>query len=184
MEHLVQLPADTPEVRALCERLVPGEIPVVLDVETPPGAKPCDCVPNVERVIAAHGGGVQYGWQLWETLPGVMLEAEFHAVWVDPDGDLRDVTPKDLPFEQSVFLRDPALLYDGRQIDNVRVALRDDPLIMDFIRAAEQFYEVTNRGELADYHGYVGMTPEMTKLSERRGRLGLAIAKKYYAKQQ
>ena len=119
-----KLPSDTLEVRALCARLVPGEIPVVLNVETVPGSEVNDCTANVERIVAGHGGRCQLGWQLWETLPGVMLEAEFHSVWVDPEGDLREVTPKALGFKQIVFLPDPKLHYEGRQIDNVRVPLR------------------------------------------------------------
>jgi len=88
--------SDGAALRALCERLVPGEAPLLLDVEYPPGAKPRDCTANVERVIAQHGGGTQLGWRLTETLPDVMLEDEFHAGWIDPRGNFRDVTPRDL----------------------------------------------------------------------------------------
>lgn len=182
---LPKLPTDTPEVRALCERLVPGAIPVILEVERPPWANVRDCTANVERALDHHGGSIRYGWQLWETIPDVMLEAEFHAVWVDPSGALRDITPKDLPFEQSVFLPDPELVYEGRQIDNVRVPLRDDQLVRDFIAAAEAYYEATNRGELADKHGDITpyLTPaqkqEIAEIMRRRMQLQLQIAAKY-----
>jgi hypothetical protein len=183
---LPRLPTDTPEVRALCERLVPGEIPVVLEVEHPPWAKPRDCTANVQRAVADHGGSVRYGWQLWE-VPDVMLEAEFHAVWVDARGSLRDVTPKDLPFERCIFLPDPTLHYEGRQIDNVRVPLQDDPLIHEFIAAAEAYYEATNRGELAEKHGDITpfLTPaqkkEIAALTQRRMQLQLQVAAKYHS---
>lgn len=181
-----QLPTDTPEVKALCERLVPGEVPVILDVERPPWAKLNDCTANVERAIADYGGSVRYGWQLWETMPNVMIEAEFHAVWVDTDGGLRDITPKDFPFEQSVFLPDPTLAYEGKQIDNVRVALVDDPLIHDFIASAEAYYEATNRGKLATMHGDItphlspSQRKEIVQIVQRRERLGLQILNKYF----
>lgn len=173
---------DSPSVRCLCERLVPGGIPSVLKVEIPPSSIPNDCTANVERVIGAHGGGVQLGWQLWETLPGVMIEAEFHAVWIDLDGDLRDVTPKAIPgITHVVFLSDPDLRYEGRQIDNVRVALLDDRLIEEFIETAERYCEATNRGELADFHGDLTphLTPEITALAQERLKLEIAIRQKY-----
>jgi hypothetical protein len=181
-----RLPTDTPAVRALCDRLVPGEVPVVLEVEHPPWAKPRDCTANVERAVSDHGGSVLYGWQLWE-VPDVMVEAEFHAVWVDPTGSMRDVTPKDLPFEQSVFLADPSLRYEGRQIDNVRMPLHEDPLIREFIAAAEAYFEATNRGELADMHGDITpfLTPaqkkEIEALTQRRMQLQIQVAAKYHS---
>lgn len=163
---------------------MPGEIPVILEVEYPPWAKHRDCTTNVDRAIADHGGSVEYGWQLWE-MPGLMLEAEFHAVWVDPQSSRRDITPKDLPFEQSVFLPDPKLVYEGRQIDNVRVALRDDPLIHEFIAAAEAYFEATNRGRLAEVHGD-DISPllapaekkEIADLMQRRMQLELRLLQK------
>lgn len=170
-----------PEVRSLCERLVPGEIPHVLKVNPPPGAKPDDCIGNVQSVIETHGGSVEYGWRLWETLPSLMIEAEFHAVWIDTEGRRHDVTPTPMPrLESVVFLADSALVYEGRQIDNVRVPLKDDPLITDFIETAEDFYEVTNRGELANYHGELVLTPEMRAIQTRQIDLQLAILSKYF----
>ena len=112
-----------------------------------------------------------------------MIEAEFHAVWVDPDGNYRDVTPKEMPgIKQILFLPDPALVYGGRQIDNVRVPLRDDALIKDFIKAAEQYYEATNRGELADYHGPMALSPEMRTLMGRLLKLQELIVQTYYSR--
>ena len=172
---------DRPEVRALCERLVPGSIPVIVRVNAPAAAQPNDCVGNVASVIDVNGGTVKYGWQLWETWPGLLIEAEFHAVWVDAAGRQHDVTPKEVPgIQQIVFLADPKLVYEGRQIDNVRVPLIEDSLLREFIEAAEAFYEVTNRGELADFHGDLAPTPEMKMLQKRRTGLELRILKKYY----
>jgi hypothetical protein len=51
------------------------------------------------------------------------------------------------------FLPDPTLVYEGRRIDNHGVALKDDPLIEQFMKAAMDRFEVANRGELADSHG-------------------------------
>jgi len=171
-----------PEVRELCQRLVPGEIPDVLSVEAPSWAKLNDCIGNTKRMVTRRGGGVDYGWQLWETFRGVMIEAEFHAVWVDERGRRHDVTPKPLPsIRETVFLADPNLVYNGRQIDNIRVALIDDQIVHDFIAASEAFFETTNRGELADFHGELTLTPEMQAIRMRCRKLEVAINAKYFA---
>lgn len=173
---------DRPEVRALCQELVPDEIPVVLGVDAPPWAQAIQCTDNVDRVIAEHGGQIEYGWRLWETIPDVMIEAEFHAVWLDADGRRHDVTPTHYPaIKETVFLPDTKLVYEGRQIDNVRRSLVDDTLVKQFIEAAEAWFEVTNRGELADYHGQLKLTPEMRTIRRRQEQLQLQILKRYFS---
>jgi hypothetical protein len=172
---------DMPEVRSLCERLVPGGIPEVLKVDAPPWAEPQDCFGNVTSVIELHGGSAGYGWRLWETLPGLMVEAEFHAIWRDDGGRQHEVTPSMIPGVKTVvFLADTSLVYEGRQIDNVRVSLVDDPLIGEFIQASEDFFEITNRDGLADYHGELVLTPEMRAIFDRRMHLECAIAEKHF----
>lgn len=173
---------DTPALRALCEMLAPGEIPMRVAVDTPPYAIPRECTQNVDAVIENLGGSSEYGWQLWETLPGVLLEAQFHAVWVGDDGRRFDVTPPELAgVRHTVFLRDPALEYGGQQIDNVRVALVDDPIVLEFIEAAKRFFELTNEGQLAGYHGELTLMPDMKAALARQQSLGLQIVSKYYA---
>lgn len=159
---------DHAAVRALCERLVPGGEAVVLQPQAPRRAKPRDCVVNVDAMIHERGGDVEYGWALWETFPGVIIEAEFHAVWRDPRGRRRDVTPQQIEVSRVVFLPDPTLVYEDRQIDNERIALIDDPLVEEFISAAKAHFDVTNRGELATFHGELPRTPEIRAATQRR----------------
>jgi hypothetical protein len=119
--------------------------------------------------------------QLWETLPGVMIEAEFHAVWIDAAGNRRDVTPKESGAKHIWFLPDPKLVYDVGRSHNVRVALRGRSPRPRVHRVRRKFYEATNRGALADFHGDLKLTPEMRRLMERRLQLQLQIQQKYYA---
>jgi hypothetical protein len=173
---------DTPPARALCEELVPGAAPLLLEINAPPAAVPNQCTQNVAAVVEACGGSIEYGWKLYESLPSVLLEAEFHAVWVDDDGDRHDVTPSEIPLiTHTAFLADPSLAYDGRQINNVRVALQDDPLIDEYIEICEDAFEVMNRGKLATYHGPVVETPEMRAIDDRLEAVGFQIVEKYYA---
>ncbi len=173
---------DSPKLGDLFKRLVPGGTPLPVQViKPPPWAEPNECVANVASVIEIYGGATELGWQLWETLPGVLIEAEFHAVWIDKEGDRLDVTPNAIPGAARInFLPDPKLLDNGRQIDNVRISLVDDPLVNDLIKSHEAFFEATNRGELADSDEFV-MTPEIEAIESRGMRLEAAIVSKYYA---
>src|ERR1700733_3018912 len=47
---------------------------------------------GIRERIRTRGGSIGFGWRLREW-PGVLLTAEFHAVWVDPEGVLVDITP-------------------------------------------------------------------------------------------
>lgn len=165
----------------LCERLVPNGKPLYLNVEIINGAIKNECYKNVESMIKNRGGSIQHGWQIWETIPDLMAEAEFHAVWVDNNGTLHDVTQKSLSeINQILFLPDPSRKYTGRQIDNVRIPLQDEILIKQFIENAEKYFEATNRNELADYHGYIVADPEIQKLVEEKNEIFLKIIQKFF----
>ncbi len=170
-----------PEISALCERLVPGGTPLYLKTKSVAGMVVNDCYGNVGRMIAQYGGAMQCGWQIWETLPGVMIEGEFHAVWVNPEGDYHDVTPKAISsIDTILFLPDYIREYGGRQIDNERVSLVGDPLIDQFIENEKSYFEAMNQGDLADYHGVVVMTDAMKEILKRKMQLGTEIIEKYY----
>jgi len=171
-----------PNIMALCERLVPDGKPLYLNVEAINGVIENECYKNVESIIKNKGGSIQYGWQIWETIPNLMAEAEFHAVWIDNNGTLHDVTPKSLPgMNQILFLPDPSRKYLDRQIDNVRIPLQDEILITQFIENAEKYFEATNRGDLADYHGYVVANSEIQKLVEEKNEIFTKIIQKFFS---
>jgi len=172
-----------PNIIALCEQLVPNGKPLYLNVEPVNGAVENECYKNVESMIKNNGGSIQYGWQIWETIPNLMAEAEFHAVWIDSNGTLHDVTPKSLPgINRILFLPDPLRKYLGKQIDNVRVPLRDEVLIQQFIENAEKYFEATNQGDLADYHGYIitDSDSEIQKLLEVKKEIFIKIIQKFF----
>jgi len=180
---LPKVASDTmPSIVALCEQLVPNGKPVYLNVEVINGAIENECYKNIAYMIKNKGGSIQYGWQIWETLPNLMAEGEFHAVWVDKEGILHDVTPKSLPgIKKILFLPDSFRKYSGRQIDNVRIPLRDESLVKQFIENAKKCFEVTNRGELADYHGELIATPEMKNLIKEKNEILLKIIQNFYS---
>lgn len=167
-------------MRELCERLVPDTIPKLVEIKPPSWAVPDECTENVAKVIAEHGGEVAYGWKLIEPLPGLMIEAEFHTILINSRGDFLDVTPSVFPAPHTVFLPDPGLSYEGQQINSVRVALVDDPLIAELVEAFDADFEAMNRGDLAQQHGAIVATPEIKASKARLEQLFFRVVQKHY----
>ena len=138
----------TKELLALCEQLVPGGAPVVLPRLAPAEARPLDCFETVEQKVADHGGAPGYGWALWEW-PGLFLEAEFYAMWRDPQGQLNDITPRPGDSRTILFLLDPSRVFDGRRVKTIRHALSRDPAVTGFLRACDEEFALINRGARA-----------------------------------
>jgi hypothetical protein len=144
-------------VIAFCSEITPEPEPIYLLVEPFNGSTPNECYINVGKYIQANGGSVQYGWQIWEW-SNIMIEAEFHAVWVSPNGQYKDVTPKDFGINKILFLPDPNRRYEEKQINNIRKALKNTQAIKDYIQSADRMFELLNEGDLANQHGAVGLT--------------------------
>lgn len=169
-------PKITRAVRRLVEAMKPGGEAAYLTVQPEADAVVNECFPNVEAKIARAGGRMLCGWQLWEW-PNVLIEAEFHAVWVSPVGELVDITPKPHGETRILFVPDERKHYDGTAVDNVRMPLRDDQLIRHFIRASEAIVRVLNRGERASQYGYVSVPAhEIEPLQQIQSFLGHSLA--------
>src|SRR6185437_7506238 len=97
-------PEITQAIRRLIERVVPGGEAVYLTVQPETDAVVNECFPNVEAKIARAGSRMLCGWQLWEW-PHVLVEAEFHAVWLSPEGEMVDITPKPDGEARVLFVR-------------------------------------------------------------------------------
>lgn len=173
---------DPAKLEELTELLVPGGVPQALSGRPAAMAVPCECFVNVPRLIAESAGDQVCGWSLFEFIPGVLIEAEFHAIHRAPDGALRDPTPKEFPLLEpvTVFLADPSLTYEGQQVDNVRVALADDQLVRSFIRTRERKFEILNRGELAQQHGEIAVSPEFERILGQEQRFLGRIYARYF----
>lgn len=82
-----------------------------------------------------------HGWAVWE-IPQIMIEAEFHAVWQRPDGELVDVNPRRPHETRITFLPAPERSWPGNAVDNIRQALLDDPRVHAFIAQAEKRFDL------------------------------------------
>ena len=148
----------SPKIREMSLELTGDNSPTFVPVKALPGADALECFPVVENHVAQAGGTVCYGWRFWE-LPGIYVEAEFHAVWRTEDGSLLDITPNQVGSQQVLFVADPSRVYEGHQVKNIRRALADHPAILNFFAAADAEYEFMNRGSRADQHGQIVLSP-------------------------
>lgn len=157
---LLQTPRAISEaITSLCDRLVPGTQPLFVPVTQRGDGVPNECFATVAAQVAEFGGALQHGWAIWEW-PKTMIEAEFHAVWRDTDGNVLDVTPRFDAERRVLFLPDPVRMFRGVSVNNVRVALRDDPRIHEFISLADKRHAVLNSGERAHQFGLVSVPKE------------------------
>jgi hypothetical protein len=151
--------AVSPEITALCQKLVPDGRPRFVELTPLPGTDPLDCFSVVEEKSRLAGGSPCNGWRIWE-LPRFFIEAEFHCLWQDPEGRLRDITPAPSSVSRILFVPDPERVYEGRQVNNVRRALTTHPAINDFFRAADEQFEIMNRGDRAYRHGRIELSED------------------------
>ncbi len=106
-----------------------------------------ECFPNVDEKVKKDGGEIVYGWQLWKGT--LITEAEYHAVWKSPAGELVDITPKQPPIKEILFIQDDNVKYTGVQIDNIRIRNNNNLVINDYIDVHRALFRLMNKGERA-----------------------------------
>ncbi|MCC7570125.1 SEC-C domain-containing protein [Candidatus Micrarchaeota archaeon] len=99
------------------------------------------CFPNVDETVREKGGHIVNGWVIWQW-DNIILEAEAHAVWENPKGEVIDVTPHTPEESQIVFLRDSNVKYNGIQYDNIRKGLTDSKLVAEYIALCQELYKI------------------------------------------
>jgi hypothetical protein len=127
----------TDDIAAFCRDIAPLGTPQYVNVKPVPGARLNECFVNVDRYAALNGGSVSYGWNVMEW-PSTLLEAEFHAVWRGPHGEMLDVTPKVDGEERILFLPDDARVYKGAYTPSIQRAPAGAPAeAAEFIEACQ-----------------------------------------------
>ena len=172
-------PIDKPYIISFCQSICPESKGIYVPVDPLPNKPINECFSIVPEYITSNGGEQKIGWAIWYW-PGVFIEAEFHCIWESPDGHLVDITPKQLPtINQILFLPDPTRHYEGRQVDNIRKPISQHPLINQYIALAERYYRETNKGDLANQHGYIIVPDKVRKIEEKMQKIGLALIEKF-----
>ncbi|MGA1799342.1 hypothetical protein VH567_11245 [Sphingomonas sp. 4RDLI-65] len=145
MTHVTTTPeAITPFV-VECAGKLSEEPPRYVEYVAYPRTMESMCFENVDRMIKLHGGKRIMGWLLWEW-PGVMIDAEHHAVWKKADGTWEDVTPKQDGETRIVFVRDDVALYDNNRSQlNRKFAARGNTLAREYIALRQEAEKVWNK---------------------------------------
>jgi hypothetical protein len=98
------------------------------------------------------------------------------SVWQSPDtGNLIDITPASNG-ERILFLPDSDRLWEGRQVNNIRKALLQNPLVEEFIQLANERFEMMNKGDRAEMNGSLAFSLEEAERFEEQ--LGLTKAER------
>jgi hypothetical protein len=144
------LPTITPPritriILIFCRELDPTQVPLYLTVKAESGCEVNNCFLNVKDKFEKDGGGIQFGWRIVE-IPGIMIEAEFHAVWVSLDQQYSDITPKEE--SEILFLPDSVRQYDyssRKWVDNKRKPLSNKAAVIEFITLEKEFVAVQEK---------------------------------------
>ena len=105
-----------------------------------------NCYYNVMKKVSYDGGSMQYGWAIWEW-PDVMLEGEFHAVWISPQGNLIDITPN---IENKILLLpDNSISYDF----NLRKKIPNKRKIITSNSTLKHIIELIGKREICEIDG-------------------------------
>ncbi len=128
-------------VTSFCKEIDAASTPVFVAIQDTEGCYASDCFGNVHRRVQSRGGLIQHGWIIWLD-PNKLIEAEFHAVWTDPDGRFIDITPNRDGESTILFLPDSTLTYKGRPRDNIRKALTNDPSVLRLIQKHKELFDL------------------------------------------
>jgi hypothetical protein len=138
---------DDPFLKQLVDKMRLVAKPVLVPIRPSAESTVNECFPNVERQIASFGGTQILGWQIWKTKN--LIEAEFHAIWKTVNDELIDITPKIVSMNEILFVEDQEYLYEGMQVDNIRLNITGNLLVDDLILVSETIFEIENRGSRA-----------------------------------
>ncbi|EPY4800749.1 hypothetical protein ACXDID_001685 [Klebsiella pneumoniae] len=162
MLHTLPAHPDALETIEFCKKIVPDVSPIWVSSAPLPGSEAKDCFSNVDRAIDNSGGRAVLGWTIW-LVPGVFIEAEFHCVWEKESGVILNVTPYPNRPDKILFLPDHARVYTGKQLDNVRQHLVDDPDVIRWLYLAKRRFEILNTGDLANQYGHIELPSKLAK---------------------
>lgn len=135
------------QISALCQKIDPEYKPFYIEVKPDKNSIPHECFENVNLRVQKQGGSIQYGWVIWEW-PTIYIEAEFHVIWVSPSREFVDITPNDYGVNKILFLPDRDKTFTGQRVDNVRISLRNDPNIIEFLKTAEQVFSAVEKNDI------------------------------------
>lgn len=142
-------PKITREIKRLCRKIAPESNLILVPVKPASDASLNECFPNVKSMVEKCGGEISSGWVIWQWA-NILIEAEAHAVWKSPNGDMIDITPHDAREEAILFLPDGKVIYAGTPIPSNRMALTKSKLVERFIQLYKKWDDMAYLDSAAD----------------------------------
>lgn len=136
----------TPDILMLCYGLDPTTRPGYVEIRPAPGARINRRFHNAQERVRTRGGTIQYGWRVWEW-PGILLQADFHAVWAHPIGKYIDVTPCEYGEPRILFHPDSVRQCYDDPPPSVTMSLIDSPTLKQYLDVSEQIAEIKRNGQ-------------------------------------
>ena len=135
-------------VQAFCDEISVNDLPRYVPLCPFDGFPERCCFDIVDVCIAVSGGRKIIGWAIWEW-PSIFIEAELHCVWLSPDGEFFDPTPRAEDHQQILFLPDPYQPEPDEPVDNRRKSLSSDPICSAWILSAERHHSAKGLTKMA-----------------------------------
>lgn len=160
---------DSSNIGLIKEKIKSPHEPQYIEVDPIKNGEFLECFDTVHNYIDKNGGKRILGWVLWE-LPGLFIEAEFHAVWESPTGELRDITPRQTATKRILFIRDPNSTYEGNRINNIRINYSGNHIIDELFKIYEdEFNTFGPKGEVLHHQqlALLGFEYRKNSLGER-----------------
>ncbi|MBW2975493.1 hypothetical protein KY366_07265, partial [Candidatus Woesearchaeota archaeon] len=164
------------DVLEFCKEIDPTTNPVFVEVAPPKETLYNECYGNVEEQVKKKGGKIEYGWIIWEN-PKIYLEAEFHAVWINNEGEYIDITPKKDKEKSILFLKDSKRKFTGSLIDNIRKPLVDNAETRTMLLVEKRKFEIHNKYHDGNPNTEIPMF-EIQKLEDFKNKTYLSEIKK------
>lgn len=130
------------------------------------------------RLREQFGGQVIGGWAIWER-PKVYFEAEFIAVWQNPDGERFYIRRPGTSGQQLLFLPDQRQPLDGRFIDNHRRALTNDKQVAQYLKLSADRVTLLKKAGLKTANQVIAKTDPMRRIELDIRRLLATINERY-----
>ncbi len=134
-------------IQKLCREVAGSAEAQFIPVRSHNEAGPLSPFDAVARKVEQDRGSIQPGWAIWQ-FADALIEAEFHAVWRSPEGELVDVAARPGGEQTILFVEDARRGHTGAAVDSERRALRRDPLFEDFITLGRKQFLLLH-GDLA-----------------------------------
>uniref|UniRef100_UPI004049E18C SEC-C metal-binding domain-containing protein n=1 Tax=Fulvivirga sp. TaxID=1931237 RepID=UPI004049E18C len=138
----MELDINHTSIELIASKINSGYKPSLIPVKTEEYSIDKFCFPNVEQKIKLHGGSSILGWRIW--IHSFMVEAELHCIWGSPDGELIDISPSES--KEIIFIQDQNIVYNGTQVDNIRINTSNNKLVDLYIDLFSSRYKLLNKG--------------------------------------